>query len=256
MKSIRTIFLLILFLLLNSVSSAKVKTVTYKSIDGLIITADLYLEHTTNSPFIILFHQANWSRGEYLETAVKLNELGFNCLAVDLRSGGEVNGVVNQTHKLAVKLKKRTNYIDAIQDIEASIKYVKDNYTKGKLIIWGSSYSAALSLVVGSKNKKDVSGILSFSPGEYFEKAGKSNTYITDDAKNITQPVFITSAKKEESYWKNIFDAMPTKNKVSFIPKSDGNHGSRVLWSKFDYSKEYWTAVKSFLNKYFKTNED
>jgi len=251
MNQIKSFSFFLSFLILSSFLFPKEKTITYKSQDGLLITANLYLTHKANAPFIILFHQAGWSRGEYLETAPRLNKLGYNCLAVDLRSGGEVNGVVNQTHKHAVEQKKGTNYTDAIQDIEASIKYVKKNYAKGKLIIWGSSYSSALVLVVGSRHLKDVDGILSFSPGEYFEKSGKSKTYIIDNAKNITQPVFITSAKREYKYWKNIFDAIPSKEKVSFIPKSAGNHGSRVLWSKFNYSKEYWTAVKSFLNKYF-----
>ena len=250
MKSFKIIFVSILFLLVSLNLSANVKTVTYKSQDGLLITANLYLTHKAEAPFIILFHQAGWSRGEYKEIAPTLNKLGFNCLAVDLRSGGKVNGAINQTHKRAVEQKKRTNYTDAIQDIEASIEYVKKNYAKGKLIIWGSSYSAALVLVVGNKHLIDVNGIISFSPGEYFEKSGKSKTYITDNAKNITQPVFITSAKREQDYWKNIFDSIPSKDKTSFVPKSDGNHGARVLWSKFNYSKEYWAAVKSFLNKF------
>jgi len=251
MRHARVIFFFIF--ILSTASFSKVKTVTYKSQDGLLITADLYLTHKPNAPFIILFHQAGWSRGEYKEIAPKLNKLGYNSMAVDLRSGGKVNGVINQTHKLAIEQKKGTNYLDAIQDIVASIEYAKKNYAKGKLIIWGSSYSSALVLVVGSKHKKDVDGILSFSPGEYFEKSGKTKTYITDNAKNITQPVFITSAKREYGNWKNIFAAIPSKNKSYFIPKSDGNHGSRVLWSKFDYSKEYWAAVKSFLNKNFST---
>ena len=253
MKSFKFILTTILFLLVSLTLAAKTKTVTYKSQDGLLITANLYLTHKINAPFIILFHQAGWSRGEYKEIAPTLNKLGFNCLTVDLRSGGKVNGVINQTHKRAEEQKKRTNYIDAIQDMEASIKYAKNNYSKGKLIIWGSSYSSALVLVVGSKNKKNVDGILSFSPGEYFEKLGKSSTYITENAKNITQPVFITSAKREHSLWKNIFAAILSKDKTFFLPKSEGNHGSRVLWSKFKYSKEYWEAVKSFLNKYPET---
>ncbi|MCH7972436.1 MAG: alpha/beta hydrolase [Bacteroidetes bacterium] len=253
MRSFKFVLTTILFLLVSLTLTAKTKTVTYKSQDGLLITADLYFTHKVNAPFIILFHQAGWSRGEYKETAPILNLLGFNCLAVDLRSGGNINGVINQTHKRAVEQKKGTNYIDTIQDMKASIKYAKKYYAKGNLIIWGSSYSSALVLVVGSKNKKNVDGILSFSPGEYFEKLGKSSTYIAENAKNITQPVFITSAKREHSFWENIFAAIPSKDKTSFLPKSKGNHGSRVLWSKFEYSKEYWEAVKSFLNKYPET---
>ena len=70
--------------------------VTFFSSDGLTVTADLYLKDKSY-PFIILFHQANFSRGEYQETAPKLMKLGYNCLAVDLRSGKEVNFIKNET---------------------------------------------------------------------------------------------------------------------------------------------------------------
>ena len=71
MKSFKFLFITILFLSFSLNSSAKVKTVIYKSHDGLLITANLYLSHKADAPFIILFHQAGWSRGEYKETAPK-----------------------------------------------------------------------------------------------------------------------------------------------------------------------------------------
>ena len=68
-------------------------TIRFPSEDGLMVTADLYIEkNEKDAPFIILYHQAGWSRGEYAQIAPRLNALGFNCLAVDLRSGGKVNG--------------------------------------------------------------------------------------------------------------------------------------------------------------------
>jgi hypothetical protein len=74
------------------------KKITFKASDGLQITADLYILNPSENSFIILFHQARWSRGEYLEIAPKLNKLGFNCMAVDQQSGGEINNIVNETH--------------------------------------------------------------------------------------------------------------------------------------------------------------
>ena len=53
-------------------------------------------------------------------------------------------------------------YRDAEQDIIASIDYLQ-KLVKKSIIIWGSSYSAALVLKVGNKNDK-VSAIISFSP--------------------------------------------------------------------------------------------
>ena len=245
------LFTLFLVFLTSNVLTAEPKTVTFNSSDGLEITADLYIAHDLKNPFIILFHQAGWSRGAYLEIAPKLNEMGFNCMAVDQRSGGEINGVKNETYKRATAAKKATNYIDAYPDMEAALKYIKDNYAKGKIIIWGSSYSSALVIPLASEYTDLVSGVLSFSPGEYFARQGKSKTYITDAAKKLSCPVFITSAKNEKPNWENVFKAIPSKTKMSFLPETKGNHGSRALWERFSDSKDYWKAVKEFLNKNF-----
>ena len=77
------------------------QTVHFDSADGLKITADLYLSHDKSKPFVVLCHQASWSRGEYREIAPKLIALGFNCMAIDQRSGNEVNDVKNETADLA-----------------------------------------------------------------------------------------------------------------------------------------------------------
>ena len=79
--------------------------VEFPAADELMITGDLYLAHEDKStPFIVLCHQANWSRGEYREIAPKLNELGFNCLAIDQRSGKSVNDIDNLSVKKALSL--------------------------------------------------------------------------------------------------------------------------------------------------------
>ncbi|MEP0264080.1 alpha/beta fold hydrolase [Dokdonia sp.] len=218
-------------------------TIDYPSKDGLRITADLY-EVSKSDTFIILFHQAGWSRGEYKETAPKLNALGYTCLAVDQRSGGGVNDITNQTNKQAKKAGKSTGFIDAFQDIEATIDYVKKTYKPKKIIIWGSSYSSSLVLKYAGDNPDSIDAVLSFSPGEYF---GKDN-FIKNSASKIKVPTFITSAQGEKKSWSAINDAIATKTKTTYLPKTSGNHGSRALWNKFSDSEGYWTAVKSFLN--------
>jgi len=227
-------------------------TITYPSKDGLAVIADTYIAYGDKStPLIVLFHQAGWSRGEYLEIAPELNRLGFNCITVDLRSGGKVNGVTNETLKLAKEEGKGTSYVDALQDIEASLEYARKNYAMGKLIAWGSSYSAALVLKVAGDNPGLVDGVISFAPGEYFAKLGKSPTWVQESAKNITVPVFITSARDERNRWSDIYDAIPSKNKTSYVPETKGNHGSRALWKKFDDNEGYWKAVSAFLKNNF-----
>ncbi len=245
------ILLIWLALWINPAEAAKKETITFLSADSLLVTADLYAPNPQNAPFIILFHQAGWSRGEYLEIVPKLNKIGFNCMAVDQRSGGEVNGVLNQTHKWAVDLGKPVEYLNALPDMKAAVAYVKSNYPHSKIILWGSSYSAALVLKLAGDFPNLADGVLSFSPGEYFKRFGVGANFISKSAKHIKCPLFITSKKKEASGWKKIFDAVPGKQKQFFIPNTEGNHGSRALWSKFPDSGEYWRAVKRFLIQFF-----
>jgi len=246
MKQLSVIILLLLIL------SCKGETITYETVsfnasDGLSITADLYMPHPEESPFIVLCHQAGWSRGEYLEIAPKLNALGYNCLAIDQRSGGEANGITNETHKQAKTQKKGVSFLDAEVDINSAIDFVVNNYKMAnKVILWGSSYSSALAIKIGGE-RNDIDGVLAFAPGEYFERFGKSGNYIETNAEQVKIPTFITSAKSEKSNWWSIFKAIPVKSKSYFIPETKGQHGSRALWEKFPEHEAYWKAVKDFL---------
>jgi dienelactone hydrolase len=221
--------------------------ITFPSGDGITLTADLYMKHDKSAPFIVLFHQARWSRGEYLEIAPRLVKLGYNCMAVDLRSGGEVNGIKNMSVVAAEEAMKPTQYVDAYQDIDAAMKYARKYLADGKLIIWGSSYSSALTLRYAGDNPEAIDGVLAFSPGEYFKSQGKSGTYVTEGAARITKPVFITSAKGEKVSWWKIYEAIPGDKKIYFLPTTAGNHGSKALWGKFGDSIRYWHAVEEFL---------
>ncbi len=231
-----------LFIGLSCLLSYAQETIEYPAKDGLAITADYYAVADSDT-FILLFHQAGWSRGEYQETAPQLNALGYSCLAVDQRSGGEVNGVKNKTHQRAKKAGKGTEFVDAFQDIEATVAYVKKTYSPKRILLWGSSYSSSLVLKYAGDNPKEVDAVLSFSPGEYF---GKDN-FIKDSASKISVPTFITSAQGEKSSWSAIHQAIPTTTKTAYLPKTKGNHGSRALWAKFKDNEGYWTAVKDFL---------
>lgn len=223
------------------------KTVTFKSPDGLTVTADLYMPADKKAPFIILFHQARYSRGEYLEITPKLNALGFNCMVVDQRSGDKVNGVINQTHKKAAAAGMKTKYADALPDLEAALSYVETNFKPKKLIVWGSSYSSALVFVLAARHPGEIDGILSFSPGNYFELDGKS---ISSYAKDVTCPVFITSAQSERESWQPIYDNLKSTDKTWFLPDVKGFHGSKALWAGNNGNEEYWTAVKRFLKRW------
>ena len=248
----RFVFFLILHLLPITLFTAE--TITFPSNDGLLITADLYIAHEKAAPFILLFHQAGFSRGEYLDIAPVLNDLGFNAMAIDQRSGKEVNGIINETARKAWEKNIRDTYLDALPDLLAALGYVKEHLAEGKIILWGSSYSASLVLKIAGDFPQKVTGILAFSPGEYFERLGESANFISESARNIKIPVFITSARKEKNRWWSIFEIIPSEKKEFFLPSSEGIHGSRALWESTKEHEEYWTAVKKFLQKFHEDN--
>ena len=219
-------------------------TVTFPTTDNLTVTADLYWTGDANAAFILLFHQADYSRGEYLEIAPKLNALGYNCLAIDQRSGGGVNDIINETYKAAKAAGLPTSYTDAYADLQSALSYVESTYAPRKLIVWGSSYSSSLALILASEHPDEIAAVLAFSPGEYFKLDGKK---VADYATNITQPAFITSAKSEEKAWRGIADQIKSAGSVFFVPEGNGRHGSSALFEKTANSAEYWTAVEQFL---------
>ena len=214
--------------------------INFPSADGLIITADLYVVNDT-LPYIVLCHQARYSRGEYMETAQMFCDLGYNCLVPDARSGKEVNGVYNETASLAVKKNLPGEYLDAEPDLVAALNYAYQKSGK-KVILLGSSYSASLALKIAAENKK-VRAVLAFSPGEYFGDKLNLKKAIAD----LSVPVFVTSAKNEAPDVTVLVSDL--KNKTHFIPAAGGKHGSSCLWKNNPNNEEYWEMIKIFIKQ-------
>lgn len=219
-----------------------VKKITFPSSDALLITGDLYFIHDT-LPYMILCHQAGYSRGEYRETASKFSNFGYNCIAIDQRSGNAVNGVKNETAAYARSRNLPTSYLDAEKDIVAAIDYA---YVKSgkKVFVVGSSYSASLVLKIAAVNPK-VSAVMSFSPGEYFGNKLKLNKEIA----TLTVPAFVSSSKKEASEVYVLMSGVKSTSIHQFIPTTEGKHGSSCLWRNNPGYHEYWFAILQFMKQ-------
>lgn len=238
---LRLCFHMLLLSCLTTVVWAQ-KAVTFKAADGLKVHADYYASEA-DGPLIVAAHQAGWSRGEYAETARWLNKQGFAVLAVDARSGGEVNGVINLTHQGAKKRGLATEYLDAKQDLEAALKFARESYKPTALYLLGSSYSASLALLIAGERKLDIDAVIAFSPGEYFA----DKQLIQRAATDIAVPAFITSARGEGDYWQPIAAKIDAQHRNTFLPSKEGDHGSRALWSSKAASQLYRGALRAFL---------
>jgi pimeloyl-ACP methyl ester carboxylesterase len=217
-------------------------TIHFLSTDGMKMTAD-YHEINPEAPIIILCHQAGYSRGEYIDIAAQLNSFGFNCFAIDQRAGGSCNGLVNETAKYAKERGRPTEYLDAEQDIRAAIAHVTAKYYKNDIILWGSSYSAALALKIGIDHPK-VASVIAYSPGEYLQGIDLQSVISQFD-----KPVYVTSAKKEAQAVEELISGINKTNVVQFVPEGNGVHGSKVLWRDAQDNGEYWASIYMYLKE-------
>jgi len=223
-----------------SILSFSQKKVSFQAADGLEITADLYELNETN-PYVLLFHQNGSSRGEFHEIAGRVTKFGYNCLAVDLRSGKEESYVQNETARRAEELAVSNDLSDCKKDIEAAIAYAYEKSGKN-VVLFGSSFSASLSLIIG-KDHPNVEAVIAFSPGEFFS----SDFNVREQLDDYQKPVFAAGMKREEPYLADLLALVPDDKKTIFVPESDeGGYGAKALWESNSSSFEYWLGLLMF----------
>lgn len=240
MKHILTIAAVLIGLLPHSAAIAQ-QTVTFGAADGLSITADLYVADV-NFPYILLLHQARSSRGEYREIAPKLAKLGYNCLAIDQRSGGECGFVPNATAAMAAERGLPQGYTDAQTDIEAAMAYIKQRSDK-PIVLWGSSYSASLALMLAPRELR-VGALVLFSPGEYLP-----NMQVAASAAKVSVPVFVASSKAECEAVSQLCAGISPALLTAFCPAKAGEHGAKALWEASADHGDCWLALSVYFSK-------
>ncbi len=234
--------ILFIFLIAWANMSIAQDRVTFKSSDSLDVVAHLY-QIDSSYPYILLFHQENYSKGEYKEIAISLLKLKYNCLAVDLRYGGLVNSVPNETAANAVTANLPRTMYDAYVDIEAAINYAYQISNK-EVLVMGSSYSGALALKISKFNPK-VKAVIAYSPGEFF----RNKFLLQDELDGYDKPIYIAGSQVEYTYLQTISQKAPKSKTVLFQPQNSvGKHGAKSLWKSDDVSKEYWLSLLMFIN--------
>jgi dienelactone hydrolase len=225
--------------------------VQFKTADGVTIYGAYYPAKGTMQPMILLFHQAGANRYEYAPIAPKLVAVGFSCLAIDQRWGGEMFGHENETvQKLGHAETAEGNIAHLRADLEAAFQWARQKDPGRTIILWGSSYSASLIFPLAAEHPQEVSAVLAFSPGEYFEQDPRM---IRDAAAKVHGPVFITSENDPErlSDATRIFEAVDSNNKVHYNAQY-AVHGSATL--REDRNPQgaaaNWRAVMHFLAQF------
>jgi alpha-beta hydrolase superfamily lysophospholipase len=213
-----------------------------RAADGLALTAELVAATAPRRGTLLLFHQAGSNLGEYAPIQPELARLGFDSLALDQRSGGDGWGRRNQT---AARVGRDPGYRAALPDLQAALAWARGRDARGRVLVWGSSYSAALVFLLAAEAGPGVSALLAFSPGEYL--AGVS---VRAAAARVRCPAFVTSASdaEEERAAATLLEAVPGAPKRQHRARA-GLHGSATLRADRNPrgAAENWAAVTAFL---------
>jgi pimeloyl-ACP methyl ester carboxylesterase len=191
--------------------------------DSTRVRADLYLADY-RLPFIILCHQQGSDRTEFKEIAPRLLNVNYNCLAIDLRPGIGLS---------------------SSEDILAAIQYA-GRFGNQPVILMGTAFSAALCFLIAAENAHDVKAIIALNPGEYLQPVKSIGAL----ARQINQPIFVSSTLKEFPYVANIFSGIPESRLTVFKPqKGPGIRGTAAFSNSNPDSSEYWFALMMFFKK-------
>ena len=219
-----------------------VEPVLIRASDGVIVHG---LDYRAARPrgVVLLFHQAGSSKAEYNEIAARLIDRGFNALAIDQRSGGNLFGI-NETIQA---LGRSTDYAAARPDLDAALNWAKGEQLP--IILWGSSYSAGMALELAADHPGEIAGVMAFSPGEYRDKSNG----VAAAAARLDLPIYVTAEKtpEEARAAKALLAASPSRDKVYATPRKAGVHGSSTLIPARnpEGAEENWKSVDAFLDR-------
>ncbi len=214
---------------------------SFRAADGVgVFSTHLRAIATPPRATVLLFHMAGANRAEYAPIAPELVRRGCETLAIDQRSGGNDFGARNETVQGS-----DPGFLAALPDLEAALAWARAP-GHGRVVLVGSSYSAALIFLLAARNPGAVAAILAFSPGEYLR-----GTSVREAAARVDCPVFVTSAADadEIAAARTILAAVRAPVKVQFVPEA-GPHGASLLRADRNPrgAAAAWRAVDRFLD--------
>lgn len=227
------------------------KEVSFYTPDSIQIYGDLY-EIDKKGQTILLFHQGGSNaKGEYSPIIPKLNEQGYNILAIDQRVGGQYYGNYNRTlaNIPTNSFGDGYEYCDAYNNLESALNFIIDSGYSGDIIIWGSSYSASLAIQLANNRQNDIAGVLAFSPAS----GGSMKDCLPDRYfETLKKPMLLLRPpnEMENESSKSQFDLANKFNHQTYVAEN-GVHGSSMLVEERVGSNvdNTWKVVMSFLQK-------
>ena len=199
--------------------------VTFPATDGATVHGYLYQTDPDSTRVLILaFHQGRANgRGEYGPIASRLNDAGYDLLAIDQRSGGDLFGGENRT----AAEHGESSYCEVAPDLAGTLRYARQARPDVPIVLWGSSYTGALALRLAATNPEGVVGVLGFSPASGGPMAECRAGEVSGQ---IEVPVLVLRPKSEMEIESSRlqFERFGEQGHSTFV-SDPGTHGSSML---------------------------
>lgn len=222
-----------------------VRLVTLETSDGVTVYGDWFATPNARAS-ILLFHQGGSNaKGEYEPIVPALLAQNFSVLAIDQRRGGQTYGQYNRT---VAKDPQRTSYCAVTPDLEAAVDFVKGERPNNPMILWGSSYSAALILRLAAPRQDEFAGVLAFSPASGGPMADCQADPVLADLKI---PILILRPANEAVLESVVAQSEIARDHGHTVYVADpGAHGSSMLVKERVGAEvsETWHTVNTFLD--------
>lgn len=194
-----------------------------KTSDGIEISGDFWPAQA-NAPAGILLHMMPATKDSWRDFAKKLNNEGFQCLAIDLRGHGESTGGPDGFRDFTDEQHRQS-----IRDVEAAAEFfVSKGVPMNKIFLAGASIGANLSLMYQSEHSEIKASIL-LSPGLNYRSI-ETETAVKKLRKN--QALFLSAGGENDDYStetsRKLFEIAKIENKELKIFQKAG-HGTNIF---------------------------
>jgi len=212
--------------------SASMNKIFLTTKDNVKIAANLY-EVENPIGWLVLVHMMPATKESFQELAQRLQNLGYESIAIDLRGHGESDKGPNGFLKFS-----DSEHQKSILDLEAAVDYLieKRQATRDKIIFIGASIGANLSLQYISEHPEFKTVVL-LSPGLNY-RGIKTEPLV----KNLKtgQKVFFVSSRDDPNSKNNaeenqrLYDLVPTGVEKKIKIYERGGHGTDILKNQLE----------------------
>jgi alpha-beta hydrolase superfamily lysophospholipase len=192
------------------------ENVSFTTTDGIKIAATFYKAQSPNGVAVILLHMRAKNRSDWKDFASKLNDAGFDALAIDFRGHSESGGV-------RIDNFSGPDYQNLILDVKAAEEYLKTKDPNAKIAIVGASIGANTALNYAVQNPS-VAAVVLLSPGLNYMGVRTDET-----SKQISAPVFLATSSDDPQSYQGLETWQANIKNLEVVTFTNAGHGTAMF---------------------------